>query len=156
MSAMVKGTQLRTLDFGYLVTKAAANFPQSATATLFTVSGGAVLVTSLIGIVTTVVAGSDPVLTLGTAPTVGTADTDGIATTTALTSQEVGTIVTVEKSSGLGGALVVGSLAGSAGFLDTPFVVSAGTITWTTGASKTGQMKWYLTYVPLDTGASVS
>jgi hypothetical protein len=159
MGNFIQGTQLRTLNQGVIVTKAAANLPQSATATLYTVAGGAVLVTGLIGIVTTAVASSDPVLSLGTAPTTGTAETSGIASTTVLTSAEIGTIVTVQPSSGLPGALVVMASAAKAGntvFLANPFVVSAGTITWTTGASKTGAMKWYLTYVPLDDGASVS
>lgn len=159
MANFIQGTQLRQLHQGYIVTKAAANLPQSATATLFTVAGGAVLVTGLVGIVTTVVASSDPVLSLGTAPTTGTAVTNGIATTTVLTSAEVGTILTVQASSGLPGALVVQASAAKAGtavYLANPFVVSAGTITWTTGASKTGALKWYLTYIPLDDGASVS
>jgi hypothetical protein len=159
MGNFIQGTQLRTLQQGNIVTKAAANLPQSATATLFTVSGGAVLVTGLVGIVTTVVQSSDPVLSLGTAPTVGTAQTSGIATTTVLTSAEVGTLVTVASSAGLPTGLAVmatAAKAGSAVYLANPFVVSAGTITWTTGASKTGAMKWYLTYIPLDDGASVA
>lgn len=159
MANFIQGTQLRTLNQGVIVTKAAQNLPQSATATLYTVAGGAVLVTGLIGIVTTAIAASDPVLSLGTAPTVGTAQTSGIATTTVLTSAEAGTLLTVQPSSGLAGALVVMATAAKAGaavFLANPFVVSAGTITWTTGASKTGALKWYLTYVPLDDGASVS
>jgi hypothetical protein len=153
----IQGTYLRKLNYGTLVTTAAAAFPQTATATLFTVTGGNIIVTCLLGEVTTVI-GTDPAVTLGCGtPTIGgTLDVDGIATTTALTSAEVGTLVTVQPSSGLGGALVVGSLAGSAVFPGDPFVVSAGTITWTTGASHTGAMKWYLTYVPLDDGASVS
>lgn len=159
MANFIQGTQLRTLRKGLLVAKAAANLPQTTTGTLFTVSGGAVLVTSLIGVVTTVIAASDPVLTLGTAPTVGTAQTAGIATSTVLTSAEAGTLVTVGSSAGLPTGLVVMATAAKAGatvFPGTEFVVSAGTITWTTGASKTGAMKWYLTYVPLDDGASVA
>jgi len=159
MTNFVQGTQLRTLRKGLVVTRAAANLPQTATGTLFTVSGGAVLVTGLIGVVTTPIASSDPVLTLGTAPTVGTAQTAGIATSTVLTSAEAGTLVTVASSGGLPTGLVVMATAAKAGnavFVAGEFVVSAGTITWTTGASKTGAMKWYLTYVPLDDGASVS
>ncbi len=159
MGNFIQGTQLRTLNQGSIVTKAAAALPQTATGTLFTVAGGAVLVTGLVGIVTTVVQSSDPVLSLGTAPTVGTAQTSGIATTTVLTSAEVGTLVTVASSAGLPTGLVVMATAaksGSSVFLANPFLVSAGTITWTTGASKTGAMKWYLTYIPLDDGASVS
>lgn len=161
MGNFIQGTQLRTLQMGNLVTKAAQNLPQSATATLYTVAGGAVLVTSLIGVVTTAIASSDPVLSLGTAPTTGTAQTSGIATTTVLTSAEAGTLITVASSAGLPTGLVAmatAAKAGSAVFttLADSFVVSAGTITWTTGASKTGALKWYLTYIPLDDGASVS
>jgi hypothetical protein len=159
MSNIIQGPQLRTLAQGLTVVKAAQTLPQSATATLYTVSGGAVLVTGLIGVVTTVLPASDPVLSLGTAPTVGTAQTSGIATTTVLTSAEAGTLITVGASSGLPAALVVmatAAKAGSAVFLANPFVVSAGTITWTTGASKTGALKWYLTYIPLDDAAAVS
>jgi hypothetical protein len=155
----IQGSQLRRLLLGNQVLKSALTLPQTATGTLFTVSGGAVLVTSLIGVVSTVVQSSDPVLSLGTAPTTGTAETSGIATTTVLTSAEVGSIVTVGSSAGLPTALVVMATAAKAGnavFLGTPFVVSAGTITWTTTASKTGAFNWYLTYIPLDTGASVS
>lgn len=159
MSVLIQGSQLRTIAFGQQVIKDAANLPQTATADLFTVSGGAVLVTSLIGIVTTAIAASDPELSLGTAPTTGTAETSGIATSTVLTSAEVGTLITVGSDGGLPTDLVVMATAAKAGstvFLGTPFVVSAGSITWTTGASKTGAIKWYLTYVPLDAGASVS
>ena len=159
MSALIQGTQLRTLRKGLLVKKTALTLPQSATGTLFTVAGGAVLVTGLVGVVTTPIASSDPVLSLGTAPTVGTAQTSGIAATTVLTSAEAGTLVTVGSSAGLPAALVVmatAAKAGSAVFLGPEFVVSAGAITWTTGASKTGAMSWYLTYIPLDDQASVS
>lgn len=160
MSNIVQGPQLRQLGRGLIVTKAAQALPQSATATLFTVGGGAVLVTGLIGVVTTVIQNSDPVLSLGTAPAVGTAQTSGIATTTVLTSAEAGTLVTVADSAGLPTGLVVMATVAKAGTAvfpaSKPFVVSAGTITWTTGASKTGAMKWYLTYLPLDDAAYVS
>jgi hypothetical protein len=159
VSNITQGTQTRSLLRGLIVRKTALALPQTATSTLFTVSGGAVLVTGLLGLVTTAIQSSDPVLSLGTAPTVGTAVTNGIATTTVLTSAEAGTWVTIGSSSGLPTGLVVQATAAKAGtavFPAAEFVVSAGTITWTTTASKTGAMSWYLTYVPLDDGASVS
>lgn len=159
MSNIVQGPQLRQLSRGIAVVKAAQALPQTATAALYTITGGAILVTGLIGVVTTAIQSSDPVLSLGTAPTVGTAQTSGLATTTVLTSAEAGTLVTVADSAGLPTALAVMATAAKAGavvFPAKPFVVSAGTITWTTGASKTGAMKWYLTYLPLDDGAAVS
>lgn len=160
MSTILQGAQNRQLILGNLVTKSATALPQTATGTLFTVTGGLVIVTSLVGVVTTVVQSSDPVLSLGMAPTAGTAQTSGVATTTVLTSAEVGTLVTIGSSGGLPTALVVMATAAKAGnavFLASEaFVANTGTITWTTGASKTGALKWYLTYVPIDAGAYVS
>ena len=160
MSVLLHGYQLRAINFGVQVIKTAQAFPQTATSSLFTVAGGICLVTSLFGIVTTVVAGTDPQLTLGTAPTSGTAEVAGIASSTALTSAEVGTFITVQPSSGKPGALVVmasAAKAGNAVFLpSTGLLVNTGTITQTTSASQTGAVSWYLTYIPMDTGASVT
>ena len=159
MSVLLHGYQLRALNYGTQVITSAKTLPATTTATLFTVSSGAVIVTSLLGLVSTVVQSSDPQVTLGTAPTSGTAEVAGIASSTSIASAEVGTWLTVQPSSGLPGALVVMASAAKAGntvFLPAPFVVSAGTITWTTGATKTGAVIWYLTYIPLDTGASVA
>lgn len=156
MSSMVKGVQQRQLSFGYQVLKAASALPQTATGTLFTVSGGAVLVTGLFGLVTTVIQNQACTLALGTVPTTGTAGTTSLATATSIQAKEVGTWVGVQAASGVGGALVVGTNASVSVFNPTAFVVSAGTISWTTSASNTGQMKWYLTYIPLDNGASVA
>jgi len=156
MANYIKGTALRETVFGFQVIKTAVAFPQTATANLYTIAGGSVLVTSFFGLVSTVVAGTDPQLTIGIAPTTGTAETAGIATSTALTSAEVGTWIGVLASSGKAGALVNGAHAGNAVWTTTPFVVPAGNITLTTAASETGAVTWYLTYVPLDTGASVS
>lgn len=156
MSSMVKGTQQRQLSLGYQVTKAATTLPATTTATLFTVSGGAVMITSLLGIVTTVVQNQACTLALGAVPTVGTSSTTSIATATSIQAKEVGTWVAPQASSGVGGALVVGTNAASSVFGSWWFVASAGTISWTTSATNTGAMKWYLTYIPLDNGASVA
>jgi hypothetical protein len=161
---MLKGASLRRLNLGEQVIKAAQNLPQTATANLYTVNNGAVLVTSLLGLVTTAIAASDPVLSLGTHPNTGTAETSGIATTEVLTSMEVGTWIGLADATVVAGTpdtytlgkLMVGGHAGNVVPICRPFVVNAGTITWTTTASKTGAIKWYLTYFPLDTGASVS
>lgn len=156
MSNYTKGTVFRETQFGFLVTKTALALPQTATSTLYTVAGGNVLVTGLLGLVSTAVGATATTLALGTVPTTGTPESAGIATATAITSSEAGTWVGVLASSAKGGALAVGSDAGKAVFLQTPFAVPPGTITWTTSASDTGAMSWYLTYVPLDTGATVS
>lgn len=160
MSVIVQGYQLRALELGTQVIKGPSVLPASTTSTLYTVAGGAVLITSFLGLCTTVCTATATTLSVGTAPTAGTASHTGITTATAVTSSEVGTWVGLGATAG--GALIVGGANGagaSGGFaqgLQLPVVVSAGTITLTTSATNTGAFKWYLTYVPLDTGASVS
>lgn len=156
MSTIIQGYQIRTEQFGVQVVKAAQNLPQTATATLATVTGGAVLVTSILGLVTTVLGATATNLSLGTAPTVGVASTTGIASATAVTSTPLGAWLVPVQNAGVGGALAIGASAGVAPFLPTPLVVSAGTITWTTSANDTGQIRWYFTYIALDNGAALS
>jgi len=159
MSVIIQGYQLREIAFGVQVIKKAQVPPNSgASATLFTVAGGSVLITSLIGRVTTILSGTTGAIALGSKPTTGTEETAGIATAGVVGGAEVGTKMVPLAASGLAGALVVCGLhAGSVPFLPTPFVVDAGTIEVTTSvATMTGAIDWYLTYVPLDTGAAVS
>ena len=155
MSVLLHGYQLRALNYGQQVIASAKTFPQTATATLFTVATGNVLVTSFFGILTTATT-TDPQITLGTAATGCTAATSGLATTTAITSKEVGCWLGVLPASGKAGALVVGATGSAVLFSQTAFVVAPGTITITTAASQGGAASWYLTYVSLDNGASVS
>lgn len=234
MASLVQGYQLTDVVTGTLVTKSALALPQSATSTLFTVSGGAVLVTGLAGLVTTAVGATATNLSLGTVPTTGTAESSGIANATAITSAAAGTWLTApitgsqtpstpavpattvnatnnnpyavsvvisangatissvkvngsQVGTGAGTYVVpsygtinisytvatptwvwsharqlaVSPGAGSTGLGQHPggsgaFVVAPGTISWTTSASDTGNISWYLNYMPLDTGAMVS
>lgn len=159
MTAILQGYQLREIGFGVQVTKSWTLPGSATTQTLFTASGGLVYVTSLVGQVTTLIGSTATTLSLGLgAPTVGgTLDTDGIATATAITSAEVGCLFTPQASSGLGGALNAIALAGSAVFPAAPFIINSATITATTSANAGGGViKWYLTYIPLDTGATVA
>jgi len=155
---LIHAEQLRVLRYGSQVTYSWTLPASATTSTLFTVTGGLVAITSLVGQVTTAIGGTATNLSLGSGtPGVGgTLDTDGIGTATAITSAEVGTLLTVEASSGIAGALVVGSLAGSGAFNARPFVVNSATITATTSANAGGGViNWYLSYVPLDSGAFV-
>lgn len=161
MASFLNGAQLRLLAQGYTLSKSVTLQTSAATNTLFTVTGGAVMVTAMLGLVTTLIGSTATTLALGTAPTTGTAKTAGIATATAITSAEVGTWVTPTNNTstpGVAGALSVGSNAGASAFLGNPgFIVTTGTITSTTSANAGGGVfTWYLQWVPLDTGASVA
>jgi hypothetical protein len=159
MSVIIQGYQLREIAMGVQVSKLAQTPPNSgATATIFTVAGGSVVVTSLIGRVKTALSGTTGTLEIGTHPTIGTEQKAGIATAVVVGAAEAGTKLTVQGSSGGPGALVVSGLAGgNSPFLSNPFLVDAGVIEVTVGiATMTGSIDWFLTYLPYDIGASVS
>lgn len=156
MSTIIQGPAIRTSQFGVQIIKAAQVLPQTATVTLATVSGGSVLITSMLGLVTVALGATGTNLSVGSTPTVGSASNTGIMAATAVTSTPIGSWIVPVQSAGVGGVGAVGANAGAAVFLPTPFVVAAGVITWTTSASDTGQIKWYFTYIALDNGASLS
>jgi len=159
MASFLQGKDVQLITFGKQVIKLAQTPPNSgSSANLFTVAGGSVIVTSLVGHVSTVMSGTTGAIALGTHPTVGTEKTAGIATAGVIGGAEVGTFLTPLAASGLAGALVVSALfAGNSPFLPNPFLVNAGVIEVTTSvATMTGAIDWYLTYVALDVGASVS
>lgn len=165
MASSISVNDLRKLEFGNLVKKLAQTPPNSgSSATLFTVSGGMVLVTALVGRVSTVLSGTTGAISLGATPTVGAsgAQVAGIASATVVGGGEVGatyavaaTIAGAPTTLANGGASAV---AGKSPFMaQSPFVVQAGIITITTSvATMTGAIDWYLFYEALDDGASVS
>ena len=147
-----QSTRERVADInrGLLVTKSATATSGATTKNIFTVSGGNILVTGLVGVVTTVLGGVTNNVKFISTPTAGTAvDISGNVDCDAL---EAGGFVGV---TGTIGANTVKSNAGAGTFPTTAFVVAPGTIGMATDADTTGAMKWYLTYVPLDVGAYV-
>ena len=159
MANYIAGKYLRRLQYGEMVTKSALTLPASTTATLFTVNSGNVIVTSLVGVVTTVIQTQACTISLGTTPTTGTAENAGIATASpSISALEVGSWLMPQADSMSSGTLTTGQLlstghAGTLPFQPQPFIAPPGTITWTTSATNTGAMTWYATYVPLDDGA---
>lgn len=150
MSVLIQGSQLRTINFGTKVDQPAKTVPQNALSSLFTVTGGRVIVTGIVGEVTTVIGGTTPSAKLVANPTVG-ADTD-IVTAVAITADAVGNLYAVST---VGGALAV--LESAAPISQEPFVVKPGTIDLHVSAvDATGAIKWSLFYAPLDDGASVA
>lgn len=150
MSVLNDAAAFRKARLGLQVLQPAKTVPQNTLSALFTVAGGRVIVTSIVGEVTTVIGGTTPSAKLVANPTVG-ADTD-IVTAVAITSDAVGNLYGVST---VGGAL--GVLESAAPIPQEPFAVKAGTIDLhVSAADATGAIKWSLTYVPLDDGASVT
>jgi hypothetical protein len=153
MSVLIQGSQVRQILVGTKVDRATAALPQTTQAAIFSVAGGRVLITGLVGEVTTVMGATVTTLKVTSNPTTGT-DVD-LTSATAVTSKEVGSQFTLPAASGSG--LVVNN-GGGGGQLPAhnPYLVPIGTIDLVTSASDTGSVKWSLTYVPLDDGATVT
>jgi hypothetical protein len=156
MTNYLQNSAYLALNYGAEVVKTSVAIPSNTTAGLYTVSTGNVLVTSLFGVLTAPSTNATATLALGVTTSAATATTS-IATATALGTLPTGAWVTTQASSGKSGALVVGTTSAISVFQPTQFVAPVGTLTWTTSASvAAGTVTWYLTYVPLDSGAYVS
>lgn len=146
MTTNYPGTDLRAIGLGAQVTKSTGALT-SATSTLFTIAGGLVAVTSLVARVTTAVTVANS-YKLQHNPTAGTTVDLFAATDIGTTDTALGEILVVTgvKTD----TLVLGALGRTRPvvFMDTGDIeqVSAGT---------DGVLKWYLTYVPYDDGATV-
>ncbi len=151
MSTLIKSQDVRTIALGINVSRATAALPAGVLGNIYTVSIGRIILVSLIGEVTTVLGAGANALTIGTAPTVGVGSVNCLATTVSILTAPVGT----HFGANAGGALAV-DLATQAGVALGPrFVVNPGAITISPSATVTGSVKWDLTYIPLDVGASV-
>jgi hypothetical protein len=151
MSTLIQGDELRTLLFGTKVDRATASLPATTQSAIFTVTGGRVLVTSLVGEVTTVIQNQACNVKITANPTAGT-DVD-IAANLNVQADEVGCLYGI---TGLFSDALVGANAGATVVPRNPVVLPVGTLDLVTSATNTGSVKWSLTYIPLDNGASVA
>ncbi|MEV8032277.1 hypothetical protein [Streptomyces sp. NPDC086182] len=150
MSTLIQGDELRTLLFGTAVSKAYTPLAVE-TKTLFTITGGKVLITSIVGEVTTAitVAGTSK---LQANPTTGTTGDLCAATDLGTTDTPAGDLISFQ---GLKGDSIVFGV-GATPTLKQPIVVNVGTIEQVNATGADGGITWTLTYVPLDNGASVA
>jgi hypothetical protein len=161
MSVLIQGNQQRALLLGVRVQTAAITNPQTASTAIFTVSGR-VIVTSLIGEVTTVQGATANSFNITFDPT-GAGAVGNVCAATVCTSDAVGTFYSVSGvqadllgSQTAGGTQVpthVLSPVGASQGLG--FMVPAGSMLLAASGSNTGATQWTLTYIPLDDGASV-
>jgi hypothetical protein len=147
VSTQVPGKSLRAINYGTRVARAAAVLPATGNQTIFTVTGR-VIVTGLIGEVTTVMSATVTNLKATAVATVGALATD-LCANTLVTSLAVANLFSVP------GVAATAASLGSAVTQGNEFIVQPGIIRITTDATNTGAMTWTLTYVPLDDGASI-
>lgn len=118
----------------------------AATQAAFTISGGLVAITSIVGRVTTAitVAGTTKLVAN---PTAGTSVDLCTATDLGTTDTVAGEILVIEK----GSAIALGADT----FSLNPLLVETGQIEVVTATGGDGTVKWYVTWVPIDEGATL-
>ena len=151
MSVLTPLNSLTAPMFGARVDRATATLPQTTASALFTVSGGRVAITQIVGEVTTVIQTQANNTKLTSAPTTGTAV--DICAVLDISADEVGCLYGI---SGLNSDALIGLNAGALPAQSRYVVIPIGSINLDCAASNTGSVKWTLFYVPIDAGAVVT
>ena len=153
MATGIPGEELARVGLGLRVDRATATLPQTTDDALFTISGGRILLTGIIGEVTTVIQTQACNTKLKMNPTATGADQD-LCAVLDITADAVGEIYTIDGTVGnaMRSDLLIGlnSLLGAGGL-----VLPEGDIELDCAASNTGSVSWSLYYWPWDLGAAV-
>lgn len=139
---------------GVKVSRATATLPQTAAAAIFTITGGKVLITQILGEVTTVIQTQANATKLTFDPTDAGASQDMCATTD-ITADAVGTVYSVTGTPATALQDALNWLPPNKSLVREGIVLKPGSILLDCAASNTGSVKWELRYVPLDDGAAV-
>lgn len=151
MSVLSSLKSYREIVLGAKVDRATATLPQTAAAAIFTVSGGRVAITQIIGEVTTAIQNQANNTKLTSTPTTGTAA--DICAVLSIANDEVGCLYGI---TGLNTDAMIGINAGALPAQTREVIVPAGTIDLNCAASNTGSVKWSIFYYPIDDGATVT
>jgi hypothetical protein len=135
--------------FGTRVSKATGTLAAATTA-LFNVNGGLVMITSIVGEVTTAITVANS-YKLQSNPTTGTVSDLVAATDIGTTDTPAGSLLGFDGIK----ASSIQQGPGSVPVLQRPIVVNTGTIEQVS-AGTDGAITWTLTYVPITDGATVS
>ena len=151
MSDYIAGKALRKLQLGIKVDRATATLPQTAAAAIFNILVGRVMVTGIVGEVTTVIQTQANNTKLTGTPTTGTAV--DICANLDISADEVGCLYGI---TGLNTDALIGINAGALPAQTRGVVLAVGTLNLACAASNTGSVKWSITYIPIDDGAYIT
>ena len=143
------GKARRKALLGVKLDRATAVLPATTYGALFTITGGRVILTSLVGEVTTICSATATNLKITATPTTGTAV--DVTANLAIASKEVGCLFGI----GVFAAATIGANAGAT-TLPLPVIIPIGTLGLTTSATNTGSVKWSATYIPYDDDAEMT
>lgn len=148
----LSGSAIFKANYGLSVVRVTSTIPATGDLTLFTVATGKVIVTGLVGTVTTIIQAQANAVKIKSVPTTGT--TKDISGTLDITGFEVGALITLDGTTLA--TTLSGTNAGAALMTRGPgILVPIGSIKLNTAATNTGAIQWTLTYIPFDNGASV-
>jgi hypothetical protein len=153
MTSIYTASAYRIGILGKKVDRTTATIPATTDQTIFTVTGGRIIVTSLIGEVTTAIQAQANALKVKSVPTTGTSK--DISGTLDINGYEVGALVSLDGTAlttALSGTNAGAALAQKPGGIFVPI----GSIKVNTAATSTGAMKWSITYIPYDDAATVA
>lgn len=150
MSTLIRGDQVRSILFGVKAEKAYTPLVVE-TKTLFTITGGLVAITSIVGRVTTAITVANTVK-LQANPTTGATKDLCAATDLGTTDTPAGNLVAFQGLTG--DSLLTGP--GAVPTIKQPIVVDIGTIEQVTATGADGGITWILTWVPIENGASLA
>jgi len=153
MGDYMDGLAFRKNLLGRKVDRATAVMPATAYRALFTITTGRIILTGLVGEVTTVIQTQACNLSVVSTPTVGTAV--ALCAVLNVTAAEVGCLFGI---SGIQANALFSVPAGAGGtyLMSQRWVIPVGTLGILTSATNTGSIKWSMTYFPLDDGAYVT
>jgi hypothetical protein len=140
----------RDNKLGIRVDRDTDTIPQTTTEALFTVVGGRVAITQIIGEVTTAIQNQANNTKLISNPTNGT-DVD-LCAVLDIAADEKGTLYGI---TGISSDALIGVNAGALRGQTVDVIVPPGTIDLSCAASNLGAVKWTLFYYPIDVGAYV-
>lgn len=143
-------TAIADIGLGMRVDKGTATLPAGTAGALFSVLGGRVAITGILGEVTTIIQTQLNNTKLTANPTTGTSV--DLCTVLDTSADEVGCLYGV---TGNVGDALTGANAGYAPLPEQPLAVAVGTIDLDCAATNTGSVKWSIWYVPLDDGAYI-
>lgn len=136
---------------GYRLDRATEALPATTDGALFTITGGRILLTSLVGEVTTVIQTQANNTKIKFNPTATGADQD-LCAVLDITADAVGEIYTITGivANAMRSDLLIGQ------GMTNPLILSEGDIEIDCAATNTGEVQWSMWYLPLDRGATVA
>lgn len=154
MTVSYSAAAVRAIKDGLLVSRATATLPATTSQNLFTIAGGRILLLALVGEVTTIIQAQSTTVKVTSTPSAGSA-IDMSSTGADINALEVGGRISLANPPAAASALTKTN-AGYTNLQSVQTIVPAGTISYTTGATSTGSIKWDLFYVPYDAAATVA